>query len=495
MAMSQTATLVSVALDATQEPPLYVQLFEQVRDLILSGRLKPRQRLPSTRALAKDLNVSRTTTLAAYEQLMSEGYIEGREGSGAYVAPTLPEDLLLVRSPQKPGGAVPGFTTSPRAPDTAVPAERRTDRAFSSSGHDARLFPFAEWSRLLAKSWRAPRPELLHLEHGFGYLPLRHAIAAHLRELRGVECTAEQVVITSSAAQSVSLLVRTLLGRSDTVFVEDPGYPTIYRALEGLGTNAVPSEVDDQGFTIPDEARGNTSASAAIITPSRQYPLGMTMPLTRRLEVLSWAEATDTWIIEDDYDSEYRYVGRPLSALMSLDRIGRVIYVGSFSKTMFKSLRLGFVIVPHALIGPVQATLRADGAGASAIAQPAMSEFISSGQFAAHIRRMRRIYSERQQALLSALDTGFDGLLDVPRQSAGMHLPVFFTDALSERLSDIEAAARLSDAGVSAEPLSPHYERMKPRQGLLLGFAAFTPDELRTAALVMSGVLDQSRFQ
>ena len=487
--MNQTATLVSVALDAAQEPPLYVQLFEQVRDMILSGRLRPRQRLPSTRALARDLNVSRTTTLAAYEQLMSEGYIEGREGSGAYVASTLPEDLLLVRNPLKQNGdASP--ERSEAAPGATRPGEEhRHVLPFSTSGHDARLFPFADWSRLLAKSWRAPRPELLQLEHGFGYLPLRHAIAAHLRELRGVECTADQVVITASAAQSVSLLVRTLLGRGDKVFVEDPGYRTIYSALDSLGCDAVPTAVDDQGFTIPSPGDGTAGAQVAIITPSRQYPLGMTMPLARRLEVLSWAEATGTWIIEDDYDSEYRYVGRPLSALMSLDQVGRVIYVGSFSKTMFKSLRLGFVILPHDLIEPAQTTLRAGGFGASAIAQPALAEFISSGQFAAHIRRMRRIYSERQQALLGELDDGFGGLLEVPRQSAGMHLPVFFTEALCARLSDIDAAQRLASTGVTAEPLSPHYKRMKPRQGLLLGFAAFTPVELRNAALVMADVL------
>ncbi len=491
--MSQTATLVSVALDATQDPPLYVQLFEQVRDMILSGRLKPRQRLPSTRALAKDLNVSRTTTLAAYEQLMSEGYIEGREGSGAYVAAMLPEDMLLVRSPSKRTEEVPPAdipaASSAGMDDTGAALEHDAAQPFSSSGHDARLFPFADWSRLLAKSWRSPRPELLHLQHGFGYRPLRCAIAAHLRELRGVECTAEQVVITPSAAQSVSLLVRTLLDRGDQVFVEDPGYPTIYRALENLGADAVATAVDNQGFTVPAAIEHTKGARAAIITPSRQYPLGMTMPLARRIEVLSWAEATGTWIIEDDYDSEYRYVGRPLSALMSLDRVGRVIYVGSFSKTMFKSLRLGFVILPHDLIGAAHATLRSGSAGASAIAQPALGEFISSGQFAAHIRRMRRVYSERQQALLAALDAGLDGLLEVPRQSAGMHLPVFFTEALSSRLSDIEAAQRLNTAGVTAEPLSPHYKRMKPKQGLLLGFAAFTPDELRAAALVMANLL------
>ncbi len=484
MPAAQNATLVSVALDAAQAPPLYVQLFEQVRDLILSGRLKPRQRLPSTRALAKDLNVSRTTTLAAYEQLMSEGYIEGREGSGAYVAAMLPEDLLLVRTRSD------GVAFNAQALDGIDDREEKTQiLPFNSSGQDVRLFPFAEWSRLLAKSWRSPRPELLHQQRGFGHLPLRRAIAAHLRELRGVECTAAQVVITSSAAQSVSFLMRTLLGRGDTVFVEDPGYPTIYRALEDLGAATVATPVDAQGFTVPDYDRPSPAPSAAIITPSRQYPLGMTMPLARRLEVLNWAEATGTWIIEDDYDSEYRYVGRPLSALMSLDRSGRVIYVGSFSKSMFKSLRLGFIILPLALIDRARDTLYTLGTSASANAQPALAEFIASGQFAAHIRRMRRIYSERQQSLREALDTELAGLLEVPRQSAGMHLPVFFSKELAARISDTQARVLLAGADVTAEPLSPHYKEMKPRQGLLLGFAAFAPDEIRAAVLRMAQVL------
>ena len=487
MPTTPDATLVSVALDDAQAPPLYVQLFEQVRDQILSGRLKPQQRLPSTRALAKDLNVSRTTTLAAYEQLMSEGYIEGREGSGAYVAPTLPEDLLLVRAPGETVDAA--AQTEPLADTPSV--ERSVQRPFDTSGQDIELFPFADWSRLLAKTWRTPRPELLHQCHVFGHLPLRGAIAAHLRELRGVECSAEQVVITSSATQSVSLLVRTLLGRGDQVFVEDPGYPTIARALEDLGVTMTPSAVDAQGFTVPSQALKPDAPRAAIITPSRQYPLGMTMPLARRLEVLSWAEATGTWIIEDDYDSEYRYVGRPLSALMSLDQGGRVIYVGSFSKTMFKSLRLGFVILPGPLIGPAQKALAALGAGASAIAQPALAEFIGSGQFAAHIRKMRRLYSERQRALRDVLETRFAGLLEVPKQSGGMHLPAFFTESLAARVSDVQASQALAAAGVTAEPLSPHYLRIEPRQGLLLGFAGFAPEEIRSAGLVMAEVLGQ----
>lgn len=483
MAPSRSATLVSVALDAAQGPALYVQLFEQVRDLILDGRLRPGQRLPSTRALAKDLDVSRTTTLAAYEQLTSEGYIEGREGSGAYVAAMLPEDLLLVTRPDTAGN------TCARAKPATVPGETEAARPFSNSAQDVHLFPFADWSRLLARTWRVPDGDLIHHMNAFGHWPLRAAIAGHLQELRGIRCDAEQVVITASADQAVALLIETLLGHDGAVHVEDPGYPAIYRALGNAGVDVRPVPVDDSGLMVERAQGSSAGAQAAIITPSRQYPLGMTMPLARRLEVLNWAEEAGVWIVEDDYDSEYRYVGRPLSALMSLDRSGRVIYLGSFSKTMFKSLRLGFVVLPQALVAQMTQGLASAGTGASTVAQPALAEFISSGQFAAHIRRMRRIYSERQKVLREILERDFADRFEVPRQSAGMHLPAFFSEKLAVKLSDVAASERLAARGITAEPLSPHYRKAAPRQGLLLGFAGFVPDEIRKAARIMSEVL------
>lgn len=482
MATDLRATLVSVALDPAQDTPLYLQLFEEVRDQILDGRLKPRQRLPSTRALAGDLGVSRTTTLAAYEQLMSEGYIEGRTGSGAYVASMLPEDLLLAR------GA--GVRKPEPAPSGSPPVRRERDviRPFDSGAQDVRLFPFADWSRLLGKTWRGPKTELLHHGDVFGHTPLRQAIADHMRELRGIDCVAEQVVITPGAATSVSVIARTLLESGGSVYAEDPGYRTTYRALRDIGTELVAVPVDDFGCTVPPDA-GEGRRPLAIITPSRQYPLGMTMPLARRLELLKWAEACGAWIIEDDYDSEYRYVGRPLSALMSLDGAHQVIYLGSFSKTMFKALRLGFLILPPPLVGPIRDTMEAMGAAASIIAQPAFAEFISSGLFAAHIRRMRRVYSERQKVLQDVLEAHLKGLLDAPRQSAGMHIPAFFTPEMRGRMSDLEAVDRLREVGLTAEPMSDHYLQAPPRHGLLLGFAAFEPDEITKAATQMAAAL------
>ncbi|MGI9413479.1 MAG: PLP-dependent aminotransferase family protein, partial [Hyphomicrobiales bacterium] len=411
MPREPNATLVSVALDPKAAGALYVQLFEQARDLILEGRLKPRQRLPSSRALARDLGVSRTTTLAAYEQLASEGYIEGRAGSGIYVASELPEDLLSARGPIV--GLGPGAAQAPAAPTRPAAAP------FDAGMPETRGFPFAEWSRQLGRSWRTPSADMLHLTDPAGHLPLRQAIADYLRDMRGLECAADQIFVTASAAQSIAIVARTLLGPGDRVLVEDPCYPAARRALVDAGADVVPVAVDADGFapqSIPAQAQ---DARAAIVTPSRHYPLGMTMPLARRLDLLNWADRRRGWIVEDDYDSEYRYVGRPLSALMSLDRSGTVIYLGSFSKIMFRALRLGYVVAPMALVPDIRATLGDFGPTASALAQPALAGFMASGHLAAHIRRMRRLYADRQKALTRALETHLAGLLSAPSQNAG----------------------------------------------------------------------------
>ena len=485
MPREPNATLVSVALDPDGGPALYVQLFEQARDLILSGRLKPRQRLPSTRALAKDLNVSRTTTLAAYEQLMSEGYIEGRTGSGIYVAAELPEDLLSARRETGAASPLPQET----APDPRLHTTGPGRAPFDGGMPETRGFPFAEWSRRLGRSWRTPSEDMLHLVDPAGHLPLRQAIAHYLKDMRGLDCAPDQIFMTASAAQSIGLVARTLLRAGDAVLVEDPCYPAVRRALIDAGADVVAVPVDAQGFApeaIPKTARG---ARAVVVTPSRHYPLGMTMPLARRLDLLSWADTARGWIIEDDYDSEYRYVGRPLSALMSLDRSNRVIYLGSFSKIMFRSLRLGYVVAPRALVPEIRTTLADFGPTASALAQPALAGFMEAGHLAAHIRRMRRLYADRQQALTHELETTLAGLLTATRQNAGMHVPAYFTDALAAQVSDVDAARAAADAGVVVSPLSVHYVSAPARQGFLMGFTGFDETEIADSANRLADVL------
>ena len=490
MPREPNATLVSVALDPGAGPALYVQLFEQARDLILAGRLKPRQRLPSTRALAQDLGVSRTTTLAAYEQLMSEGYIEGRAGSGIYVASELPEDLLSARGRASDPSTSPHLTDPAPQPDIPL----RTGMAFDGGMPETRGFPFAEWSRQLGRSWRNPSQDMLHVVDPAGHLPLRQAIADYLEDMRGLACVPEQIFITASAAQSIALVARTLLGAGDKVLVEDPCYPAARRALVDAGADVAAVPVDADGFA-PERIPGPAlDARAAFVTPSRHYPLGMTMPLARRLDLLNWAERARGWIIEDDYDSEYRYVGRPLSALMSLDRSNRVIYLGSFSKIMFRSLRLGYVVAPAVLVPDIRATLDGFGPTASALAQPALAGFMASGHLAAHIRRMRRLYADRQQALTRALETTLAGFLTAPRQNAGMHVPAYFTEALAAKTSDVDAAQAAADAGIVVSPLSVHYVSAPARQGFLMGFTGFDEQEIADGAERLAAVLRDLRI-
>ncbi|MCP4329743.1 MAG: PLP-dependent aminotransferase family protein [Alphaproteobacteria bacterium] len=472
----------TVAIDRTAAEPAYLQLYRQFRDLILNGRLAPGARLPSSRGLAADIGVSRTTTLAAYDHLRSEGYLDAHAGSGMFVPPALPEALLNRKLPHRSGGPAPETP-----PAEGVPS--LSGRPFDPGAPDADRFPAAEWARLLARTWRRPDSHLLH-DRGQGGLPaLRAAIAGHLRAMRGIECGADQVIVTAGVGEAIALLGRALGLDSRLAWVEDPGYRAVRDALGSAGLEAAPILVDDDGFDVDLARRLRPGAGLAVVTPSRQFPLGTTMSLSRRLALLDWARGESGWIVEDDYDSEYRYAGRPQAALMSLDDGERVVYVGSFSKVMFRALRLGYLVAPPRLAERVLAARRSLGAQASTVAQPALAAFIADGRFASHIRRMRRLYAERQQALVASVGRELEGRLTAPPQDGGMHLVAYLTDELAARMSDVEAAARAAGAGIMAPALSRHYAESPPRQGLLLGFACASPDALGDATRRLAGVL------
>jgi GntR family transcriptional regulator/MocR family aminotransferase len=479
---AKTSTALNVlALDTASGEPLYVQIYDQVRELILTGRLGAGTRLPSTRALASELGVSRTTTLSAYDQLASEGYIDGQLGSGAYVSAELPDELLGVAGAS--GGDV-AVSEPPATVSAFMP------RPFDSGMPDTRGFPFAEWSRHLARSWRNPTPDMLHIANTSGDPALRAAIARHVNAVRGIECAPEQVIVTSGAAGSIELLSRALFKAGDKILIEDPCYPTAFGALTHAGLEPLSVPVDSEGLKFDATDAGSTTARAALVTPSRQYPLGMTLSVSRRLELLSWAGREGAWIIEDDYDSEYRYSGRPLQAMMSLDRDGRVIYLGSFSKIMFRSLRLGYIIVPRSLISRLHETLTRHPSQASLVPQAALAVFMESGDFAQHVRRTRRLYAERCELLHRLITTRMPHLLNAPRNDAGMHMTVYFRPALTARLADTEAATRADAAGLTVSALSVHYRRAAARNGLLLGFAGFDVQELTDATERLQRVLE-----
>lgn len=468
------ASASEIGIDRDDREPIQSQIARQVRALVLTGRLKPQTRLPSTRALSEELSVARATVVEAYEQLLSEGYLETRSGSGTRVAAELPESLLA---------STPQSTGKQPAPRLAV--RREPARPFRSGLVDWENFPHDDWGRLLGRFWRNPPVTLLEHNDPFGWMPLREAIARHLYEWRGISCGDEQVIVTAGGLDAFDLINRAILKPKDRIWFEDPGYPTARRIFGLGGVEVVPVPVDAEGLVI---ARGRDiapGAKAAFVTPARQYPTGVTMPLARRLELLDWAAEADAIVIEDDYDSEYRYIGRPLPALMSLDKRARVIYTGTFSKVFSPIIRLGYMVVPKALVERFKTERLAHGAPPSLMAQPALAEFMGSGAFAIHIRRMRRIYANRRRALLDALKPGDGKLFTIDASPAGLMLLL----RLTGKTSDEDAVARLAERGIEALSLSSHYAGRQRAQGLLLSFAGFTDDELKKAArLLMEGL-------
>ena len=462
-----------IGIDRDDREPIQGQIARQIRSLVLSGRLKPQTRLPSTRALSEELGVARATVVEAYEQLLSEGYLETRSGSGTRVASELPEALLAAAPAEK-------AKVAPRAGQKREPA-----RPFRSGLVDWENFPHDEWGRLLGRFWRNPPVTLLEHNDPFGWLPLREAIARHLYEWRGLGCEAEQVIVTAGGLDAFDLIGRAILKPGDKVWFEEPGYPTARRIFSLGGVAAVPVPVDAEGLMVGRGVERAPDARAAFVTPARHYPTGVTMPLARRLELLDWAAEASATIIEDDYDSEYRYVGKPLPALMSLDKQARVIYTGTFSKVFSPIVRLGYIVVPKALVQRFRAERVSHGAPPSLMAQPALAEFMNSGAFAIHIRRMRRIYPARRRALIEALKEGDGRLYHIDASPAGLMLLL----RLPAGANDEETVQHLAAQGIEALSLSSHYAGRSRRQGLLLSFAGFSEIDLAQAARALIAAL------
>lgn len=459
------AALLDLALDRQAGEPLHAQLAEALRRMILALRIGAGARLPSSRGLAEELGVSRVTVVTAFDQLVAEGYAEARRGSGLYVAADLPDATIERPAPRRASDA----------PEPEVPA---VPRPFQPTEPDLSLFPYAAWAKLLERAWRVPPPALVNHRDPMGWPPLRQAIAEHIGAARGIACTAAQVAITSGIAESIDLVARAFLPAGERVLVEEPGYLLLRRAFAHAGMKFEALEVDGSGLDVAHAGE----AAAAAVTPSRQFPLGVTMPLARRLQLLDWARRHGAIVIEDDYDSEYRYRGRPLPALMNLDHEGRVLYLGSFSKVLSSSLRLAYAVVPGARIEGLRRAISEAGARASLAPQPALAEFMTSGQFATHIRRMRRLYARRQEALLRAAERHLSRWLTVAPEAGGLHLVADLTPALARRMDDVEASKRAEAAGVSTPALSAYYSGKVRRQGLLLGYAGFEEAALDDAA-------------
>jgi GntR family transcriptional regulator/MocR family aminotransferase len=472
----------AITLGFGSKVPLYSQLYDGLRQAILSGRIKPGVRLPSSRTLAEELGVSRRTVLGAYELLLAEGYVKGKTGSGTFVSGELPEDLLEARAE---GRRATGGTDADRSPSRrgrmlgSAPAGTSLagvgPRPFRHGSPALDEFPWALWSRIASKAYKRMPSRLLAYGEPAGYRPLREAIAGHAAATRAVECTAEEVIVTSGSQQAVDLAVRVLSDPDDRAWIEDPSDTGPRAALLGSGARLVPVPVDSEGLNVRAGREARPHARLAYVTPSDQYPLGVTMSLGRRLELLEWASEVGAWILEDDYGGEHRYSGRPLAALRGLDSAGRVVHVGSFSKSLFPALRLGYLIAPPDLADAFTRVRPATDYHSSLLEQVVLAEFIAEGHLARHLRRMRLLYAERQRALLRAAREQLGGLLELRRRDSGLHLVGW----LPEGVSGAAASGIALEHGVDALPVSAYAQRSLERDGLILGYAALDERRIR----------------
>lgn len=475
-------TLAGLILDRSSRTTLQEQLARQVKELIQGGVLSPGDALPSTRDVATGLNVSRNTAVNAYDRLVSEGYLEPVSRSGVFVSSSItlsPHSTWPVR-PREARGRAP-------AAAPAAPTPLSAPAPFRPSQPDVSLFPLLVWNRMRARALRLEGRNLLQYQAPCvaGLPALRQNVAAYLRDSRGVRCDWSQVVITSGSQQALFLLASLLLGPKANAYVEDPGYVEARLACRRTGARVVPGTVDEQGLRLPGRPGGKVSL--VYTTPSRQFPTGVSLSLARRLALIDYAGRTGAWVVEDDYDSELRYGAPPLPSLQSLDRSGRVIYVGTFSKLLFPSLRLGYVVVPEPLLGPFVDLKHLIDDHLPLVDQATLALFLESGAFYSHIRRCRKAYAERQ-ALFLKLFADAALPLEFPYTDGGMNL----TGLLPDSEDDEAWSRRLGDAGFDVPALS-RYATRPTRPGLVFGFTAFSPAVARSAFGRLRRVLEAAR--
>lgn len=486
--------MVLVGISRGSGGPVHRQIYDGVRARILEGSLPPGQRLPSTRSLSEDLRVSRSTVVRAFDQLVAEGYIEAFSRGSTRVNRRLPDTLIRAASPprrRRPGSVI-------RAPSTRAkritdawppfePAAPRPPRPFRTSVPALDVFPMEIWGRLMARRWRRASPASLAYQDPRGIPALREAIASYLRTARGVRCNPDQVLITAGSQQALDLVARTVLEPGDPVWMEDPGYFGAAGAFASAGARLVPVPIDAEGLNVAEGMRRAPDARLAFVTPARQMPLGVTMSLRRRLDLLAWAASHHAWILEDDYDSEFRYDTRPLASLQGLDEHDAVLIVGTFSKVMLPSLRLGYVVVPEPLIDPLLTVRRFADLCPPPLMQGVMADFMTEGHFERHIRRMRAIYQSRRRMLSTLITRTLGHLVDVDAPDAGMNLIAW----LPRTMKDTAAADALRAAGIDALPISSCAIEQRPRPGLLLGFSGVREHDLKTGVATMARVLEK----
>lgn len=488
------ALLPSLSIDRTASVPIGTQLCSGMRELILAGDLRPGERLPSSRTLAKEMGVSRTTAVGVYERLAAEGLVTSRVGAGAFVSET-----LQANQPAPAIGANDDNASVPRQPPRlARLAAEASEQFFPRLTHPVEPrafvtgmpafdeFPMALWARLMAKYWRQSRNLVLGYPEPGGLMTLRRAIAAHLGANRGVACEPEQIFIVNGAQQAFNRIASVLIDPGDAVWFENPGGIGARNGLLASGARLVPIPVDGEGLCVAAGRRAAPDFRLAFVTPSHQQPLGVTMSLARRLELLRAAERAQAWVVEDDYDGEFHYGGRPLPTLKSVDTAGRVIYVGTFSKSLFPALRLGYLVTPPELTEVFDRVSSAILQGAPTSLQSVVASFIEEGHFNAHIRRMREIYAERQAAFQEAATWRLAGLLEVAPTDTGFQTMGLLAPDLDER----EAAEGAARRGITVAPLARFCIEPLEIQGLALGFSCVKPREIAGGVETLAQVLE-----
>ncbi len=471
---------------------LYRWLYDELRSAILEGHLKPGTRLPATRDMAQQYRLSRTTIVAAFEQLKSEGYVEGKTGSGTYVSQVLPEELLqVVRSKGKAAARARPIALSAYAGrlEPLPSADAKPARAFRANQPALDAFPTTLWAQVAARRLRRVSARLLAGGEALGYRPLREAVAEYLNTSRGVKCSADQVLINSGVQEALDRTAHLLLDADDPVWMEEPGYPGAAAAFRAVGARICPVAVDSEGLNLESGQHRWPRPRLVYVTPAHQFPLGMTMSLRRRLSLLEWARRSGSVIFEDDYDSEYRYSGRPIPAMQGLDRARVVIFAGSFSDVLFPALRLGYLVVPPDMVDVFAAAESVSTHHPPLLDQAILCDFFTKGHFARHVRRMRQLYAERLSVLLSCARQRLGGLLEIPDVEAGLRTVAWLQHGIRADCAAAEAARR----GVEVVPLSRYASGRARTNGLILGFAAVDPREIRRGVEQLALALEQVR--
>lgn len=504
--MTALTSPLAIEIDRQNRLPIYLQICERFRTAIAAGHLRPGDRVPALRGLATQLNTARGTVEMAYTILVDEGYLQMRGAAGTFVSASLPAAVTRSASGQdrehmraREGGA-PAVSDASRS---RQPAPRQLAIAVAMSGEPKPLqpglpaldaFPRKLWNRLVSRCARSGQRAMLAYPDPVGYRALREHIATYLGLSRGVACLPEQVFITAGYRATLELLLRSLASPSDRMWFEDPGYLLARSFLAEAGVQLVPVPIDSEGIDVERGIALDPQARFVMVTPSHQAPLGHTLSLARRMALLDWASKGSRWIIEDDYDSEFRYVGRPLPALKSLDKHDRVIYCGTFSKVMFPGLRLAYAVVPERAVERVGRVACSMNAGSPMLLQAAVADFIEQGHFARHVKRMRALYGQRRMLIANALDQAFGERMIVALPHGGIQFAVQFAEGPDGPVDDVAFVSRARDAGLAVLPLSIWYANARTRRtprGLVLGFANVTDArEASRLARTLHGCLD-----